>query len=142
MKVLIPTDGSPASQAAVRQGLDLARKLSAQVTLLYVEEPLGFLAIGPEVVPYYPALQKDYRAVGERALAQAQELAQQEGVPAEIKLVEGHPVEAILAESHEHDLIVMGTHGRSGLSQLFLGSVTQGVLHRATRPVVVVRATT
>jgi nucleotide-binding universal stress UspA family protein len=55
-------------------------------------------------------------------------------------LSEGEPVDAILgrASGDDVDMIVMGTHGRTGLSRLFVGSVAEGVLRRASRPVVVV----
>jgi nucleotide-binding universal stress UspA family protein len=53
--------------------------------------------------------------------------------------VEARPVEAILNEAKNHDLIVMGTHGRSGLDRFMLGSVTEAVLHRSDRPVLVLR---
>lgn len=57
-----------------------------------------------------------------------------------LALVEARPVDAILAEAKNPDLIVMGTHGRSGLDRFMLGSVTEAVLHRSDKPVLVLRS--
>ena len=139
-KILMPTDGSAASQKAIGQGLELARLSGAQVTFLYVLENVSYsLWISPESLPYGLELMEDLKRVGQEALQKAAELAQAAGVPYEAKLVEGRPVEAILAEAEDHDLIVMGTHGRSGLDRFMLGSVTEAVLHRSEKPVLVLR---
>lgn len=88
-----------------------------------------------ESVPHGVELIEDLKRVGSKAL----ELAQVAGIEAESKLVEARPVEAILSEAKNHDLIVMGTHGRSGLDRFMLGSVTETVLHRSDKPVLVLR---
>jgi nucleotide-binding universal stress UspA family protein len=114
--------------------------MGASVTFLYaVENISATLWISPESVPYGLELIEDLKRVGNEALSKALELAQAAGVEAETKLVEARPVEAILAEAKNHDLIVMGTHGRSGLDRFMLGSVTEAVLHRSDKPVLVLR---
>jgi nucleotide-binding universal stress UspA family protein len=139
-KILIPTDGSNCSQMAIREGLEVAKYMGARVTFLYVVENISSsLWISPESVPYGLELVEDLKRVGSEALSKASELAQAAGVEAETKLVEARPVEAILAEAKNHDLIVMGTHGRSGLDRFLLGSVTEAVLHRSEKPVLVLR---
>jgi nucleotide-binding universal stress UspA family protein len=139
-KILMPTDGSNCSQVAIREGLEVAKYMGARVTFLYVVENIGSsLWISPESVPYGLELIEDLKRVGSEALGKASELAQAAGVEAETKLVEARPVEAILLESKHHDLIVMGTHGRSGLDRFLLGSVTEVVLHRSEKPVLVLR---
>lgn len=139
-KILMPTDGSSCSQTAIREGLEVAKSMGAQVTFLYaVENISSSLWISPESVPYGLELIEDLKRVGSEALSKARELAQAAGVEAETKLVEARPVEAILAEAKNHDLIVMGTHGRSGLDRFMLGSVTEAVLHRSDKPVLVLR---
>jgi nucleotide-binding universal stress UspA family protein len=136
----MPTDGSNCSQVAIREGLELAKNMGARVTFLYVVENISSsLWISPESVPYGLELLEDLKRVGNEALSKASELAQAAGVEAETKLVEARPVEAILNEAKNHDLIVMGTHGRSGLDRFMLGSVTEAVLHRSDRPVLVLR---
>ncbi|GIW25817.1 universal stress protein [Meiothermus sp.] len=140
-KILMPTDGSSPSQKAIVEGLELAKHMGARVTFLYAVENIGSsLWISPESVPYGLELIEDLKRVGQEALNKAAELAQAAGVEAETKLVEARPVDAILAEAKNHDLIVMGTHGRSGLDRFMLGSVTEAVLHRSDKPVLVLRS--
>ncbi len=139
-KILMPTDGSACSQKAIAEGLEVAKHMGANVTFLYsVENISSSLWISPESVPYGLELIEDLKRVGQEALQKARELAQTAGVAAETRLVEARPVEAILAEAKNHDLIVMGTHGRSGLDRFMLGSVTEAVLHRSDKPVLVLR---
>ncbi|RDI95275.1 universal stress protein [Meiothermus sp. QL-1] len=139
-RILIPTDGSAPSEAAVKAGLELARSLRAEATLLYVVEPvLVRIPIGPEALPYYPALSRDLEAVGREALERAEGFAQYLGVPVKSQLKEGSPAQVIVEEAQQHDLVVMGTHGRTGLDRLLLGSVTQKVLQKSPKPVLVVR---
>lgn len=140
-KILMPTDGSACSQKAITEGLDVAKSMGASVTFLYaVENISSTLWISPESVPYGLELIEDLKRVGSEALSKASELAQAAGVEAETRLVEAKPVEAILAEAKNHDLVVMGTHGRSGLDRFMLGSVTEAVLHRSDKPVLVLRS--
>lgn len=139
-RILMPTDGSNCSQQAIREGLEVAKNMGARVTFLYALENISSsFWISPESVPYGLELLEDLKRVGSEALSKAAELAQAAGVEAETKLVEARPVEAILAEAKSHDLLVMGTHGRSGLDRFMLGSVTEAVLHRSERPVLVLR---
>lgn len=139
-RILMPTDGSNCSQQAIREGLEVAKNMGARVTFLYALENISSsFWISPESVPYGLELLEDLKRVGNEALSKASELAQAFGVEAETRLVEARPVEAILNEAKNHDLIVMGTHGRSGLDRFMLGSVTEAVLHRSERPVLVLR---
>jgi nucleotide-binding universal stress UspA family protein len=139
-KILMPTDGSACSQKAITTGLDLARTMGASVTFMYAVEGIGStLWVSPESVPYGLELIEDLKRVGKEALSKASELATAAGISAETRLVEARPVEAILAEAKNHDLIVMGTHGRSGLDRFMMGSVTEAVLHRSDKPVLVLR---
>ncbi|PZA06384.1 MULTISPECIES: universal stress protein [unclassified Meiothermus] len=140
-KILMPTDGSSCSTKAIEQGLELAKTLGAQVTFVYVvEDPTRTLWISPEAVPYGLELIEDLKKAGNEALEAALQMAARAGVSAQSKLREGKPIDAILSEAKSHDLIVMGTHGRSGIDRLLLGSVTEGVLHRSEKPVLVIRS--
>jgi nucleotide-binding universal stress UspA family protein len=140
-RILMPTDGSACSQKAVSEGLEVARAMGSSVTFLYAVENIGSaLWISPESVPYGLELMDDLKRVGQEALEKARQAAQEVGVTAQTKLVEGKPVEVILQEAKNHDLIVMGTHGRSGLDRFMLGSVTEAVLHRSEKPVLVLRS--
>ena len=76
---------------------------------------------------------------GEEAIKKALDLARAKGVEATGEVKEGVPIPTIVEAAKEYDLLVMGTHGRTGLDRLLLGSVTEGVLHRTSVPVLVVR---
>jgi nucleotide-binding universal stress UspA family protein len=139
-RLLMPTDGSACSLTAIREGLEVARTLGAEVTFLYVlENPTG-LWMAPESGAYIQELAQDLRKVGQTALDEAEKLAREAGVPSSGKLREGHVIATIVDEAKNYDLLVMGTHGRTGLDKLLLGSVTEGVLHRINKPVLVVRS--
>ncbi|RTH13849.1 universal stress protein [Thermus scotoductus] len=137
--ILLPTDGSPAAEAGVQEGLRLAKALGAKVAFLYALEPLGpRLFLGPETLPYYQALVDDMRKEGLAALDRATRMAEEMGVGFEAHLLEGRAAEVILKEAEKHDLLVMTTHGRTGLDAMLLGSVTQEVVRRSSKPILVV----
>ncbi|HAR68404.1 MAG TPA: universal stress protein [Thermus scotoductus] len=137
--ILLPTDGSPAAEAGVQEGLRLAKALGAKVAFLYALEPLGpRLLLGPETLPYYQALVDDMRKEGLAALDRATRMAEEMGVGFEAHLPEGRAAEGILKEAEKHDLLVMATHGRTGLDAMLLGSVTQEVVRRSSKPILVV----
>lgn len=139
--VLIPTDGSPCSEKAVAEGLELAKAMGAEVTVIYVvENPISSLWITPESVPYSYELVEDLKKAGNQALDRVAEMAREAGVKAETQLIgDERPLETIVAMSKQHDLVIMGTHGRSGLDRWIIGSVTEGVLRRIHTPLLVIR---
>ncbi len=140
-KILMPTDGSTASEKAIQEGLEVAKSMGAEVTFLYAIENLSSaLWISPESVPYGIELMEDLKQVGNRSLNKALQLAQKAGVKAYSELKELRPLDAILQAAKDHDLVMMGTHGRSGLDRFMLGSVTESVLHRCEKPVLVLRS--
>ncbi len=141
-KVLVPTDFSADSKLAVEYACELADKFGAELHLLHVL---------PDLTPVFPepglvfSSSSDYveelRASGKRGLDQAldPEWAQKHTV---VKLVrDGPPFLEILkyAKDNAIDLIVMGTHGRSGIAQLLIGSVAEKVVRKAGCPVLTVR---
>ncbi|MCL4454840.1 MAG: universal stress protein [Deinococcus sp.] len=140
-KLLMPTDGSECSFSAIKEGLEVAKALGAEVNFLYVvENPSSYIWMSPESIPYGMDLLADLQKAGKEALDRASKMAAEAGVKANTLLKEGQPIPAILEEAKNHDALVMGTHGRAGLDKLLLGSVTEGVLHRTNKPVLVVRS--
>jgi nucleotide-binding universal stress UspA family protein len=141
-RILIPTDGSTYSEAAIPQGLQLAKQLGVPVVLLHVlDESLSPLLTSTSVPlsqEFLDELETRVKQAGQVALERAQRLAQRAGISAESKLLEGSPDPAILAEARKDDLIVMGTNGRNSLAAFVLGSVTMRVLHESPRPVLAV----
>ena len=136
-RILIPIDGSPCTDAVVHEGLALARTHDAGVTFLYVVEDSLIEIYG---VTYGKQLYEALLKAGDETLDRALRRAQAANLPAKTLLVDKeHPAEAILAAEADYDLTVMGTHGRRGLRQMMMGSVTQEVLRRSTHPHLVVR---
>jgi nucleotide-binding universal stress UspA family protein len=139
-RILLPTDGSTTSNAALEEALKLAKTCGAVVRVIYVCEPMSYvLAEGP--VDLAPAVRRQ----GEQILVEAAGRASAVGVSAETELIESgdQRVAASIVEEAVHsgcDLIMMGTHGRRGFEHLVLGSVAEGVLRRATVPVLLLRS--
>ena len=129
--ILMPTDGSACSGGAIRQGLELARALGAEVTFLYaLDDPVLYT---PELASYGPEMFEDMKGAATEALARAQELAQKVGVTAKTRLIEHKtPVTAIHEAERDADLVVMGTHGRRGFDRVVFGSVAEGALRHQT----------
>jgi len=140
-RVVVPVDFSPSSQLAVNYAVDLARQYGAELHLLHVLLDLDAIAAEPGVAfapidEWMPQLVK----LAEKKLA---ELAGT--IPVTINVVksvrDGSPAAETVryATSEKADLIVMGTHGRTGLKHILLGSVAENVIRHADCPVLVVR---
>jgi nucleotide-binding universal stress UspA family protein len=141
--ILVPLDGSKRSEAILRHVKDLAGRYSATVIFLRVVEPVPF-GIGLEKA--HTVLLEEFERGGRQAgsyLAVLQEEFCEKGIEAQTRVVYGSAVEAIIIETAERegaDLIAMASHGRTGLSQVFYGSVAAGVLHRIDRPLLLIRS--
>jgi len=141
-RLLIATDGSPAADAALQAGVQLAAEHEGGVVLLHVIDAVDVVApaFGPIVVnPIEEGDPED-----DATLSAAAEVARTHGVPFELRLVAGFDYETILATADEIDaeLIVLGSNRHGALGTAFFGSVSKEVLKRARRPVLVVHPTT
>ena len=145
--ILVPTDGSPPSRRALELAIRFAREQNARVTALWVGpswEP-NLYAYDRDVPPGFisPAQHAAHvRNLGHRYLAPAKAAATKARVRCRCLCVEGaFPYLEILkaADSSRSDLIIMGSHGRRGLSRIILGSVTNMVLAHTRLPVMVCR---
>jgi nucleotide-binding universal stress UspA family protein len=141
-RILVPTDGSEISGRAVATALGLAKALAAEVFTLCVKEPFPYGAVA-EMQPTPP---QEFFDAQERTAARhvrtVIEACDAAGIVCHAQTIEGlQPWEAIVdyAAGQQCDLLVMGSHGRSGLASLFLGSETQDVLKHTKIPVLVVR---
>ena len=137
--ILCPTDFSQSADHALEYGLQLARNTGGTILMIHViHVPAGDL-LGDEV--YTLNFEEAQRRVIERLKeAQAKQLL---GYPkCETLVAIGDPAEEILAlaASRQADLIITGTHGRSGLSHLVMGSVAEKIIRHSPCPVLVVRA--
>jgi nucleotide-binding universal stress UspA family protein len=143
-RILMATDGSTASDHAALIAVDLARVHGAALTALYVVDPYPFLGMG-EVNPMgfdaYMNAARDQAAAAHTRILEACNTGGAQ-VPAQVRLVEDVAVlEGILstARDQKSDLIVIGSHGRTGIARLMLGSVAGKVVAQSPVPVLVVR---
>lgn len=138
-KILVPTDGSAASEAVVSSAEKFAQLCDSEILILHVESPLDFLdtpdlagrsAVGPAASDEDPAT------------ARVAERFRSAGLRFRRLTVVGDPAGEIVDQSRAAgvDLIAMATHGRSGFSRVFLGSVAERVLRHAGVPVLLVRS--
>lgn len=139
-RILCPVDWSDASAGALQAAAALAKRFDASLTLLHVDVVPGSAI--PEALLATPLeLSRDLSAPGDRPLPSWRALAERLGAPrVEALRSVGTPAEEVvaLARRDGHDLIVMGTHGRTGLGHLVLGSVAERVVRHAHCPVLTV----
>jgi nucleotide-binding universal stress UspA family protein len=141
--ILLATDGSPASEQAARLAVGLARTHGARLTALYVVDPYPYLGIGEANPMGFQA----YMSAAHEHAAQAHDkitVLCTQGSPIDLRLrrVEDmQPSEGILqaAEQEGADLIVVGSHGRTGVSRLMLGSIAAKIVAQSPVPVLVAR---
>ena len=142
--ILIATDGSSASEHAATLAVGLARTHNAKLTVVYVVDPYPYMGIG-EINPMgYQA----YTAAAQQQAAQAHALVEKlctEGdkpIELQVRLIEDVGAASGIVQTAEiegADLIVLGSHGRSGIARLMLGSVSTKVVAESKVPVLVTR---
>lgn len=141
--ILLPTDGTPAAEAAVEAGLRIARETGASVTAVHVMPVLHMFTYEPGVTEsVHETVRKDREMHSKQYLEHVAQLAAAAGVPCKTMLVTSdYPYEAIIdaARTRHCDLIAMAAHGRQGIKALLLGSETQKVLTHSAIPVLVLR---
>lgn len=136
-RILIATDGSPGSLAAVEEGVRLAQIRGAGVIFVAVAQP-PLPVLGD---PYYQRALSHSLDTMRAALAGAIPFAEERRVTYETELLEGSPTKAILelARSRNVALIVVGSRGLRAVKGALLGSVSARIVHHADRPVLVAR---
>ncbi|OTG72502.1 universal stress protein [Acinetobacter sp. ANC 4218] len=140
--ILVPVDGSETAYAAVAKAAEFAKAFGSKITVVQV------LALDPYIAAEYISASQTNDLI-ERArnaivdsLATAKAKFNEQGLEVETKLLEGQVIhrEIVRAAEDSHaDLIIIGSHGRTGLKKLFLGSVAQSVLGESHIPVLIVR---
>jgi len=144
-RILVPVDFSAHSDEALRYAAALGSRLGASLELLHVvEDPFVSGAWSSEVyVPNVPELLDNLVADAKRRLSDLKDVVVPESVPAATAVLKGRPAHTIVehAKDGHFDLVVMGTHGRTGLAHLVMGSVAEAVVRRAPCPVLTVRQT-
>jgi len=141
--ILVPLDGSTPAEAILPHVEELAKQYGAKIILLNVVEP------EPAIIarePFYTTLDPEmYQQRIKEMKAYLQKQAKKfrgHALITHIQISEGPTVEEIIhtAKREKVDLIAMASHGRTGLSHVFYGSVAAGVLHRIDRPLLLIRA--
>ena len=140
--ILVPIDGSETSMLAVSKASGLALAFGSRITLIHVVDNYPFIGVGAD----YALGQNEYLAAAtssaNAALARGVAALAAEGLHSDQRVIDGHVVHEGIVDTAiaiGADLFVMGSHGRTGIEKLLLGSVTQRVLQDAKCPVLVVR---
>lgn len=135
-KILVPMDGSATSFKALEQAIEVAR--ACQATILGVNVvsflPAEFM---PSVVPYKIYQKKEAGKFMEKAKVKAAK----KGILFKYAIVYGNPVDQVIniAKSKKFDLIVIGARGKGRIAEVFLGSVSNAILHKSQIPVMIVK---
>lgn len=143
-RILHPSDFSPASRPAFKKAIELAKKDRATLEVVHVMAPItpmpGSVWASPRT---YDAWMAAATGSARKSLERLLKQARAAGVRATSTIVMGMPADRIVrtARTRRADLIVMGTHGRSGLSRFLLGSVASRVIAMSPCPVLTVRGT-
>lgn len=137
-KILVPTDFSTHSDAAVRYGVELANRFDAELHLLHTVERVP--AFYGEGFAAPPETEADLANAATAKLAELPEQISPQTVVVR-KVVIGSPFPEILkyAEENDIDLIVLGTHGHGALARVLLGSVAEKVVRKSPCPVLTLR---
>lgn len=143
-RILVPVDGSASSKRGLQEALRLARNQKARLVLLHVVEE-QFVTQAAEAMVFSEKLFEAMRAGGRKVLARAEALARKGGVKALAVLREAVTVpvaDMVVREARRQraDLIVIGTHGRRGLTRAVMGSDAEDVVRASPVPVLLVRA--
>ena len=141
--ILVPTDFSEYADYALDYAIELAKTFQARLTLLHVLY-LSPLTVGEVPPSVFNQTLHDMGTWARQQMQTTLERVKQTGIQSESVIVEGTPFQAIIetAESRDVDLIVMGTHGRTGLTHVLIGSVAEKVVRLAPCAVLVTRGKT
>jgi nucleotide-binding universal stress UspA family protein len=143
-RILVAVDGSHTSELALQEAINLAKDANGVLRIVHAVDEATFNWEVEYVNP--PEIWKAMAESGQALLDKAAATATQAGVRAETELIEidtiGRRIPEVIAQAAgdwSADVIVVGTHGRRGLSHVFLGSVAEGIVRVATKPVLLIR---
>jgi nucleotide-binding universal stress UspA family protein len=137
-RILVPVDGS--EQATEALSYALAEFPDADIGVINVIDPIDVGYTSTVGMPgYSEEWYEESKENAERVFEEAQEMADEYGITLTTKTEVGQPAQTIVDYAEEFDQIIMGSHGRSGVSRILLGSVAETVVRRSPVPVTVVR---
>lgn len=142
-RIVVAIDGSSVAKMALRESIKLVKDQQSALRIVFVVDVVQFNAESPyELAEYEDAVRRD----GDRVLKQAAAVARKAGVEAETVRLEVQSLQDRIADevarnakAWRADLIVIGTHGRRGLSRMFIGSVAESLIRIAPVPVLLIR---
>jgi nucleotide-binding universal stress UspA family protein len=137
--ILCPMDFSDASKNAYRYACEFAKSMRSKVILLNVIEPRPIAA---DMSLNYIPLEEDLAAAAREDFIPLVSEAEAKGVDVSADVMIGIPAEVILQQIADLDvsMLIMGSHGKTGLSRLLMGSVAEAVVRKAAIPVLIVKA--
>lgn len=145
-RIIMPVDGSESSKRSAKKAIYLAKQMEVELIALYVVHIPISAYVG---APYSPVIYTDDLEIkeirekmnkeGTNILNEIDREVSKLGIKLTKKIVEGVPDEEIINLSKKNDLIVMGAKGISAIDRIFLGSVSEKVLHHASSSVMIVR---
>jgi universal stress protein A len=140
-RILFASDFSPASRPALAKAMELTRALKAELIIVHSVAPVVPAEALYEPIADWDALAKSIQHSTQAELDRLATLARRRGLRVQTVIAHGYAAEEILrvARARKVYAIVMGTHGRTGISRLLVGSVATRVMMSATCPVVTVR---
>lgn len=138
-RILLPTDGSDTMQGVIEHAVELATHHDATLQVLYVANTASLSDLPSDAG--WENITDALHREGDEAIAAVEAHAESHGVEVEQTVREGSPAEEVLdyAEETDSDIVVMGTHGRSGVDRLLLGSVAERVVRSSRVPVLTIR---
>jgi nucleotide-binding universal stress UspA family protein len=141
-RILVPVDGSATSKSGIKEALKLARTPGARIRLLHIVDETPILTM-PEAGFTIDTVIEDLKRSGKAILAAAKKSCDAQGAKCETAIVENmgrRVADQITADAKRWraDLIVIGTHGRSGVQRLLMGSDAELVVRNTTIPVLLV----
>ena len=137
-RIIVPLDGSDAAKKALRYAIPIAKKVELPILSIYVidlniyEETMTSDQVSNQ-------MRSILRNEGESVLNNAKKMGDDNGLVIQTRLLRGIPSEEIVNLADKNDLIIMGNKGKSRLKQVFIGSVSENVLHHAECNVMSVR---
>jgi nucleotide-binding universal stress UspA family protein len=149
-RILVPTDGSDRAKEAARHAIAIAERFGARIDVVYVISPKEIRHEAPRwlndpsPINDYSTAREVLESKGEEFIQEIEDLAAEAGIECRGEILGGktgeEPNTAILdyLDDHDIDLVVMGTHGRTGVTRAVLGSVTERVLRLSDVPMVAV----
>ena len=143
-RILVCTDGSECAKRAALTAAEIASRFTAEVILINVSNPapaMGPYLMAAEAIPDISGIQQALLEAQQAIIEGARADLESSGIEPRVRVETGQPVFEVVrvAEEENADLIVLGSRGMGGFQRLLMGSVSDGVLHHAHCPVLIVR---